>query len=291
MQARRALLYMPGDDLRKIQKASQLGVDCVCMDMEDGVAVSRKPAARETIAEALRTIDFGSSEKLARINAVGSGLEAEDLDTVLPAHPDGIVIPKVESAEQIAWVSAKITAQEHARAWEIGSIGLIVIVESARGIVNLEKIAGADSRLQALIFGAEDLAGDIGATRTPAGWEIFYARSAVLLNAAAFGLQAIDLVFMDLYDLDGLRKEAVTGAQMGFTGKQVIHPNQVGPVQEAFTPDNDAIAQALRVLQAFNEHQSAGRGAFAMDGKMVDMPVIRAAEQVLVRARAAGKVS
>jgi citrate lyase beta subunit len=291
MQARRALLYMPGDDLRKIQKASQLGVDCVCMDMEDGVAVSRKPAARETIAEALRTIDFGSSEKLARINAVGSGLEAEDLDTVLPAHPDGIVIPKVESAEQIAWVSAKITAQEHARAWEIGSIGLIVIVESARGIVNLEKIAGADSRLQALIFGAEDLAGDIGATRTPAGWEIFYARSAVLLNAAAFGLQAIDLVFMDLYDLDGLRKEAVTGAQMGFTGKQVIHPNQVGPVQEAFTPDNNAIVQALRVLQAFNEHQSAGRGAFAMDGKMVDMPVIRAAEQVLVRARAAGKVS
>jgi citrate lyase beta subunit len=291
MRGRRALLYMPGDDLRKIQKASQLGVDCVCMDMEDGVAVSRKPAARETIAEALRTIDFGTSEKLARINAVGSGLEGEDLDTVLPAHPDGIVIPKVESAEQIAWVSAKITAQEHAHAWQIGSIGLIVIVESARGIVNLEKIAGADSRLQALIFGAEDLAGDIGATRTPAGWEIFYARSAVLLNAAAFGLQAIDLVFMDLYDLDGLRKEAVTGAQMGFTGKQVIHPNQVGPVQEAFTPDNNAIVQALRVLQAFNEHQSAGRGAFAMDGKMVDMPVIRAAEQVLVRARAAGKVS
>lgn len=291
MRARRALLYMPGDDLRKIQKATQLGVDCICMDIEDGVAFSRKAAARETIAGALRTLDFGSSEKLARINAIGSGLEENDLEAVLPAHPDGIVIPKVESAEQIAWASDRIATLELKHGWESGSIGLIVIVESARGIVNLAQIAGADPRLQALIFGAEDLAGDIGATRTTAGWEVFYARSAVVLNAAACGLQAIDLVFIDLYDLESLRKEAAIGAQMGFTGKQVIHPNQVGPVQEAFTPDNEAIAQAVRLMRAFDEHQNAGRGAFAMDGKMVDMPLIRAAEQVLARARAAGKVS
>ncbi|HLE15340.1 MAG TPA: CoA ester lyase [Anaerolineales bacterium] len=290
MRARRALLYMPGDDLRKIQKASNLGVDCVCMDMEDGVAANRKAAARETIADALRTLEFGASEKLARINAVGSGLESDDLIAVIPSRPDGIVVPKVETGEQIAWVSAQIAGLERAYGWPAGSIGLIAIVESARGVVNLAQIAGADPRLQVLIFGAEDLAGDMSATRTRAGWEVFYARSAVVLHAVAFDLQAIDLVFIDLYDLDGLRQEALTGARMGFTGKQVIHPNQVGPVQEVFTPNNETIAQALRVIQAFEEHQKAGRGAFAMDGKMVDLPVVRAAEQVLARARAAGKV-
>ena len=290
MRARRALLYMPGDDLRKIQKASNLGVDCVCMDMEDGVAANRKAAARETIADALRTLEFGASEKLARINAVGSGLERDDLIAVIPSRPDGIVVPKVETGEQIAWVSAQIAGLERAYGWPAGSIGLIAIVESARGVVNLAQIAGADPRLQVLIFGAEDLAGDMSATRTRAGWEVFYARSAVVLHAVAFDLQAIDLVFIDLYDLDGLRQEALTGARMGFTGKQVIHPNQVGPVQEVFTPNNETIAQALRVIQAFEEHQKAGRGAFAMDGKMVDLPVVRAAEQVLARARAAGKV-
>ena len=290
MRARRALLYMPGDDLRKIQKAANLGVDCVCMDMEDGVAANRKAAARETIADALRTLEFGASEKLARINAVGSGLESDDLIAVIPSRPDGIVVPKVETGEQIAWVSAQIAGLERAYGWPAGSIGLIAIVESARGVVNLAQIAGADPRLQVLIFGAEDLAGDMSATRTRAGWEVFYARSAVVLHAVAFDLQAIDLVFIDLYDLDGLRQEALTGARMGFTGKQVIHPNQVGPVQEVFTPNNETIAQALRVIQAFEEHQKAGRGAFAMDGKMVDLPVVRAAEQVLARARAAGKV-
>jgi citrate lyase beta subunit len=281
---------MPGDDLRKIQKAANLGVDCVCMDMEDGVAANRKAAARETIADALRTLEFGASEKLARINAVGSGLESDDLIAVIPSRPDGIVVPKVETGEQIAWVSAQIAGLERAYGWPAGSIGLIAIVESARGVVNLAQIAGADPRLQVLIFGAEDLAGDMSATRTRAGWEVFYARSAVVLHAVAFDLQAIDLVFIDLYDLDGLRQEALTGARMGFTGKQVIHPNQVGPVQEVFTPNNETIAQALRVIQAFEEHQKAGRGAFAMDGKMVDLPVVRAAEQVLARARAAGKV-
>jgi citrate lyase beta subunit len=282
---------MPGDDLRKIHKATQVGVDCVCMDMEDGVAANRKGAARETIAQALETLDFGASERLARINPVGSGLEQDDLKAVAPSRPDGIVLPKVETAGQIAWVSAYLAEEERARGWPAGSIGLIAIVESARGIVHLPQIAAADPRLRALIFGAEDLASDLGATRSRAGWEVFYARSAVLIQAAACGLQAIDMVFIDLYDLDGLRQEALDGARLGFTGKQVIHPNQIAPVQEAFTPDNEAISQALRVLEAFQEHQNAGRGAFVMNGRMVDMPVVRAAEQVLARARAAGKAT
>ena len=163
-------------------------------------------------------------------------------------------------------------------------------METAPAIVYLREIAASDQRLQGLIFGAEDLAGDMGLVRTAAGWEIFYARSAVVTHAAAFGLQAIDIVFMDLHDPDALRRESLQGAQMGYTGKLVIHPSQVAPVQEAFTPSAEAIANALRVVESARQNQAAGHGAFALDGKMVDAPVVKAAEWVITRARAAGKI-
>ncbi len=289
-RARRALLYMPGDDLRKIRKATTLDVDCVCLDMEDGVAANRKAEARATIASALRELEFGRAERLARINPFGSGLESEDLAAALAGRPDGIVIPKVEDAAAIHWASRQIHTAEESNGWPAGGIILIVLVETARGIVNLPQIAGADPRLQALIFGAEDLAGDMGAVRTPAAWEVFYARSAVVTHAAAFGLQAIDMVFIDFHDIPSLVQEATQAMQMGYAGKQVIHPNQVGPVQAAFTPDDATISHALRVMQAMQEHQAEGYGTFALDGKMIDAPLVKAAERVLARARAAGKV-
>ena len=290
MRARRAVLYMPGNEMREIEKATSLNVDSACLDLEDGVALSRKAEAREVVAHALRALDFSHTERLARLNAVGSGLEADDLAAVLPARPDGIVIPKVSDAAPVRWVSEQIAAVERAQGWEPGSIYLIAMIESARGVINLPEIAAADSRVQALIFGAEDFAADIGAVRTREGWEVFYARSAVVTCAAAFGLQAIDLLNVDFRDLDALQVEARQGAQMGFAGKQIIHPNQVAPVQEAFTPDDAAIAQAQRIVSAAAEHQAAGAGAFALDGKMVDMPVVKAAERVLMLARAAGKL-
>jgi len=240
--------------------------------------------------EALDAFDFGHSERLARINAIGSGLESDDLRVVLPARPDGIVVPKVEEGEQVRWVSEKITAAERERGWPVGLIPLIILVETARGIVNLTHIAGAAPRLEAIIFGAEDLAGDVGMARTRAGWEVFYARSAVVIHAAANNLQAIDMVFVDFKDEAGLRDEALQGAKMGFGGKQIIHPNQVAPVQETFTPSDEAIAQALQVMEEFANHQRDGLGAFALDGKMVDAPAVRSAERVLARARAAGKI-
>ena len=299
MRARRALLYTPGDDLYKLQKASTLDVDCICMDMEDGVALNRKDEARQTIAQALSSLDFGRSERLARINPVGSGLERDDLETVLPAHPDGIVIPKVEFGEQIQWVSQFIGKYEKSSGWKTPSndstglhtgIPILVGVETARGIINLREIASADPRLEAIIFGAEDFAGDIGATRTPQAWEVFYARSAVVTYAAAFGLQAIDMVQIDFSDTQRLYQEALEGAHMAFAGKQVIHPSQVEPVQRAFTPSDETIAHARHILQAFEEHQQLGQGAFALDGQMIDAPIVRAAERVLALARAAGKV-
>jgi citrate lyase subunit beta-like protein len=163
-------------------------------------------------------------------------------------------------------------------------------VETARGIINLAQIAAADPRLEAIIFGADDFASDVGATRTPEGREVFYARGAVVTHAAAFGLQAIDMVYTNFHDSEGLRKEALDGARMAFAGKQIIHPNQVGPVQEAFTPGDEAIAHAIRLMQEYEKHQQAGVGAFVVDGKMVDAPIVKAAQRVLALAKAAGKI-
>jgi citrate lyase beta subunit len=281
---------MPGDDLHKIQKAATLGVDCICMDLEDGVALNRKAEARLSIRQALGTLDFGPAEKLVRINPVGSGLENDDLWSVLPSHPDGIVIPKVTDGESLRWVGEQIAVVEREQGWPVGSIGMIPLVETARGIVNLVSIAAATMRLQALIFGADDLMGDIGGMRTREGMEVFYARSAVVTYAAAFNLQAIDQVFIDIKDIEMLRKEALQGAQMGFSGKQIIHPSQVAPVQEAYTPSEQAVDYARRVVEADAEHQKMGVGAFVLDGRMIDAPTVKAAERILARARAAGKL-
>lgn len=290
MRSRRALLYTPGDDLRKIRKAASLNVDTICLDMEDGVALNHKLEARQTIVEAMHTLDFGRSEKLVRINAIGSGLEAEDLQAALTHRPDGIVVPKIEHASQVQWVSEQISQAEMHSNWPVGGISLLVGVETAFGIINLREIASADSRLEAIIFGAEDLAGDIGALRSQDAWEVFYARSAVVLHAAAYGLQAIDMVYIDFQDSEGLSREALQAAQMGYAGKQIIHPNQVESVQQAFTPSDEVIAHALRLVEAFHAHQAAGAGAFALDGKMIDMPLLKAAQRQLDRARAAGKI-
>ena len=288
MHARRALLYMPGDDRHKIEKAITLDVDCICMDMEDGVAPSHKAEARLTIAGALKELTFGPSEKLVRINAVGSGLETDDIQAVLPCHPDGIVLPKVDAVEQLQWAGALIETAELSHGWPVNFIRLLADVESARGILHLKEIA-SHPRLDGIIFGGEDFAASIGATRTAGAMELFYARSAVVTASAAYGLQAIDMVNVDFHDLEQLRLEAKFGAQLGYTGKQIIHPAQVQPVQEAFTPGADTIVAARQLVQAFEAAQADGRGAFAMDGRMIDMPLVRAAQNVLARANAAGK--
>ncbi|MGD0751453.1 MAG: CoA ester lyase [Anaerolineales bacterium] len=289
MHPRRALLYMPGHDRHKIEKALTLGVDCICMDMEDGVAPERKSEARRGIAAALAELDFGRSEKLARLNAVGSGLEGEDIQAVLPYRPDGVVIPKVETPEQIQWASEKIEAAELAYGWPLHSIHLLAGVETPKATLNLKEIA-CQPRLEALIFGGEDYAASVGATRTPGAEELLYARSAVVAVCAAYGLQAIDMVSADFQDLEALCREARFGAQLGYAGKQVIHPKQVTPVQEAFTPDEAAIASARRLVDAFNLHLASGSGVFALDGRMIDRPLVIAAQGVLERARAAGKI-
>jgi citrate lyase beta subunit len=281
---------MPGDDRRKIEKSTTLGVDCICMDMEDGVAVSRKSEARAVIAQAMKELDFGGSERCIRINSIGSGLEAYDLVAALAANPDTIVVPKIEFADQVKWVSDHIESYELSSGQKVGSVRLLAGVETAKGIMNLRKIAEADRRLEAIIFGAEDYAASIGARRTKEATEVLYARQAVVTACVANDLQAIDMVYIDFRDLEGLHLEAEQGAGWGFNGKQVIHPNQVPVVQEAFTPSAEEIDYAQRVMDSFEASQREGRGAYALDGKMIDMPLLKNARKVLDRAKAAGKI-
>ena len=191
------------------------------------------------------------------------------------------MLPKVESTDQVRWLDRQLAES---------AIRLLLIIESARGVINLKDIAQASDRLDALIFGAEDLAGDIGATRTRAGWEVLYARSAVVLHAAAVGVPAIDTLVIDFHDDAALMEDCRFGVELGFSGKLAIHPRQVPIIHSAFTPTDEQIEQARALIQAHDQHQARGVGAFAWQGKMIDRPAIRAAEQVLAKARAAGKV-
>ena len=283
---RRSLLYVPGDSLRKVTKASTLPADTLILDLEDGVALSQKEAARLTVRQALREIDFGPRERLVRLNNVNGPLAQQDLTITMEARPDGYVVPKVESAEDLLAVSHFVDEQESLHGWPIGHIRLLAMIETARAIMNLREIAQATPRLDALVFGAEDFAASIGAVRTRENGELFYARSALVTAAGAYDLQAIDLVFVGLDDQPGLEAECINGRQLGFIGKTVIHPGQIETTNRIFAPAANEVAAAQRLVAAFEQHQQAGAGAFAYEGKMVDMPVIRLAQRLLARAAA-----
>ncbi len=288
MRLRRSLLYMPGSDWRKIEKAArELEADCVCMDLEDGVALDRKAEARETVARALQTLDFGRSERLVRLNALDTPLYTADLETVAPLRPDGIVLPKVNSAESLRTLDAQLSEVERAAGIAAGSTSLLAIIETAAGVVHLREIVQASPRLVALIFGAEDFATSLGAVRTSHNTEVLYARSKVATYAAAFGLQAIDIVYTNFRDAKGLEREARQGLEMGFAGKQLIHPAQIAVVHQVYAPSAEEVKWAQRVVQAFEAQQAAGAGAFALDGRMIDMPLVQQARRVLERAQAA----
>lgn len=288
MRVRRAMLYTPGDEWNKINKAISLNVDSICMDLEDGTAASRKVAARATIIKALDELKFGRSEKLVRINPVGSGLEEEELNEILPHRPDGIVIPKIENIGQIESISSRIGTFEQENGLPNGQIRLLVVVESAIGLLNLREIA-AHPRLDCVIFGAEDFTANIGAKRTNTGWEVLFARSTVVTCAAAFEKQAMDMVSINFRDPVTLKIESAAGASLGFTGKQIIHPSQAQPVQEAFTPSDKELEEAAALIKAFRENEANGAGAFEYEGKMIDLPILKQAEKMIERGLAAGK--
>ncbi len=288
---RRSMLFLPGDSARKIEKAAGLDVDCVVMDLEDGVALSRKAEARRTVRRALAAIDFGRSERLVRVNAAESPLFVEDLREAFgdKARPDGVVLPKVDDANAVQQLSRALAEVERLHGCPTNGVHILAVIETARGVMNLREIAGASPRLAALLFGAEDFASSVGAIRSTEGREVLYARSAVVTAAAAHGLQAIDQVFFDLHDGEGFARECVEGRQLGYDGKMAIHPRQVEPIHQAFTPSAEEIERARRIVEAHHAQQAQGVGAFELDGRMVDGPVVAAAERVLALARQAEK--
>ncbi|XP_058041722.1 citramalyl-CoA lyase, mitochondrial isoform X2 [Ahaetulla prasina] len=295
---RRAVLYVPADDVRKIQKIPTLNVDCAVLDCEDGVALNRKAEARIKTVEALENFDFGLTEKCVRINSVSSGLAEEDMKLILKSKilPTSLMLPKVDNVEEIKWFIEKCAWHLQGRTL-IEPISFIPFVETAMGLLNFKAVCEETLRrepqvglhLDAVVFGGEDFRASIGSTSSKDTHDILYARQKIIVTAKAFGLQAIDLVYIDFQDDDGLRQQSKEGASMGFTGKQVIHPNQVAIVQEQFSPSLEKIKWAQELITAFEEHQRVGKGAFTFHGSMIDMPLLRQAQNIVTLATAIKK--
>ncbi|KAM3837805.1 citramalyl-CoA lyase, mitochondrial isoform 1-T1 [Vipera latastei] len=295
---RRAVLYVPADDARKIQKIPTLNVDCAVLDCEDGVALNRKEEARIKTVEALENFDVGQTEKCVRINSVSSGLAEEDMKVILKSKilPTSLMLPKVDSVEEIKWFIEKCAWHLQGRTL-IKPMNFIPFVETAMGLLNFKAVCEETLRrqpqvglhLDAVVFGGEDFRASIGSTSSKDTHDILYARQKIIVTAKAFGLQAIDLVFIDFHDDDGLRKQSKEGASMGFTGKQVIHPNQVAIVQEQFSPSLEKIKWAQELITAFEEHQHVGKGAFTFHGSMIDMPLLKQAQNIVTLATAIKK--
>lgn len=277
------MLFSPGDRPEFMRKAPDSGADSVIFDLEDAVAPARKAEAREAVNEVLTDPEFDPNcEVCVRLNP---SLLDEELPTVLDGTPrvDTFVLPKIESAADVVRV---VDALE-----EYGSThGLAVLAESARGVLHAEEIADAD-RVEAIIFGAEDLSADIGASRSDEGDEVLYARQHVVLAASAADVDAIDTVYTDIEDTAGLAADTRRGIDLGYDGRIVIHPAQVPVVNEAFTPDREAVEWAERILSAAEEADAEDRGVFSVDGEMVDAPLVRRAERIVERAEAADGVT
>ncbi|KAI8592031.1 Pyruvate/Phosphoenolpyruvate kinase-like domain-containing protein [Geranomyces variabilis] len=281
-RARRAVFY--GSDERKLNSSRKLVADSVIYDLEDSVPINKKGAARQLVLEALESYDIGSTEKTVRINAVGSGLEIDDLNVVLRSkYLDALVVPKVQSAKDLEFVSRMIDsiAPDASRA----NIRIIACIESALGIMNIREIAQADPRIDGLLFAAEDYAADTGLIRTQSRVEFLYSRQRVATTACAYGLQAIDMVCVDYQNPAILEEECLEGRQWGFTGKQAIHPKQLETIQRVFSPSEKDIERANKIIDKYNEHIKKGIGAFNLDGKMIDMPVVKWAERLLAKAK------
>ena len=215
----RSLLLLPGDALRKLKKAATWEVDTIIMDLEDGVAQNRKAEARTTVAEALLSLQFGRRERLVRVNSLSSGFVAREIAATVVGRPDGYIMPKAEEPNDLRTVDQMLAIAEREQGLPEQSLRLFVMIETALGVMNLREIASVTPRLEGLIFGAEDLAGDVGSVRTRAGWEVFYARSAVVTAAAAYKLQSFDQVYTDFNDARGLAEESSFARQLGFSGK------------------------------------------------------------------------
>jgi citrate lyase subunit beta / citryl-CoA lyase len=292
----RSWLFVPGDSERKQARAVTCAADALILDLEDSVAPGRRPVAREIVSDLLRRRPRDTPRQLwVRVNGVRSGELSEDLAAVVPGAPDGIVVPKLASADEIVEVHRALTALEPRAGLPAGATKILAIAtETARAVLGLERLAAACAapgrdprwaqRLAGLTWGCEDLGVEVGAlqNRGPDGalTPVFeLARALCLIAAAAAGVPAIDAVHVDFRDPDGLARELERARRDGFAGKLAIHPDQVDAINAAFTPTDDEIAHARRIVAAFEETSHVG--VTSLDGKMLDRPHLLRAARVL----------
>jgi citrate lyase subunit beta/citryl-CoA lyase len=283
----RSLLFVPADSDRKLAKALGSGADILLLDLEDSVAAGRKAEGRD-MARAFLTVRPAGARAYVRINPLATEFAALDLEAVMPGRPDGIMLPKAAGGDEVRALDRTLERLEQANGLKAGTTQILPIAtETARAIFTLGTYAGSSPRLAGLMWGAEDLAADIGALgnrRADSTYEAPFAlaRSLCLFAAAAAGVAAVDTVYADFRDAAGFERECLEGARLGFTAKAAIHPDQVATINRVFTPDAKAIEHAQKIVDAFAKAPDAG--VVSMDGTMVDRPHYIAARRVLARA-------
>ena len=280
---RRSRLYVPGSEPKYFVNAALYEPDAIILDLEDSVHAGEKDAARLLVRNALRAVDFLQCERMVRINQLPLGLE--DLDEIVPESPDLILIPKVENPGQVVETVERIAAIKG----DYGitrPIWIMPILESALGIENAFAIAKASDQIVALTIGLEDYTADLGVVKTATGEESLYARQRVVNAAHAAGVQAIDSVFGDIGNIDGLRAWGLNSRALGFEGMGCVHPLQIATIHEAFAPTAGEIERARRIIAAYNEAQAEGLGVVSLGSKMIDAPVVQRALKLMARAQA-----
>lgn len=263
----RSLIFVPGNNPRFLEKSKQLTADIVCFDLEDSVPEEEKKDAREMIRDALESRSYKSSI-FVRTNSPQSGKIPDDLEAIVCAGIDGIVIPKVDSAAELDVIVRNLSALEEKRKLE--SVLLIPSIESAKGVINTYQIASSSKRIPAVVFGVFDLLSDMGIeySKNSAGAE--FSRAKIPVDASAAGVASIDAIWQDLQDAKGLEMDCKIGKSLGYSGKSIIHPSQIETAHKIFRPTKAEILWAEKVSQSYLESVESGRGAITVDGKMID---------------------
>jgi citrate lyase subunit beta/citryl-CoA lyase len=287
---RRSLLYVPGNMPSMLQNIPVFGSDAVIIDLEDAVPHGEKDAARRLVRRFLEGYRERDKEILVRINALDTPWGHDDLAEVLPALPDGVRLPKADTAEVVERLDTTLTEHEETLGVEIGRFRILPSIESALGVIHCIDIAAASTRILGLAFGAEDYTASMEIDRTPGGEELMNARARVVWAAKAAGVQAIDSIFADVSDAEGLRRETEKVKALGYTGKSLVNPRQIEVVHEVFAPKPEEIGWALQVIEAIQRAREMGTGVIALNGKMVDAPVVKRAFRTLRTAWAQGLV-
>jgi len=287
MRLRRSVLFTPGDRSDRLRKAfAGAMADVVVADLEDAVAPADKEEARRSVAAALRAVSASPSERAVRINAWPGPESERDLDVVLDAAPDLVVVPKAEDPAAVVALADRLAQAEDENGRPDGATRILLILESARGVLRAEPLASAHARVAAVAFGAEDLAADVGLRRSVGNAEVSVPRALVALAAAAARVQAIDMITADFRDLERTADEARKARALGYAGKMCLHPAQVVAVHEALRPTQEEEAWAHKVVDAAKAGDTARGGVLVIDGRMVDVPLVEQARRILREAEA-----